>query len=218
VFTSRQPTHKWTSVKVASGGDAGHYTISCPSPTLCAFTTGTPNVFASENPARLGAWVSQTVDSASQSAQLTVISCPTTTTCIALDNAGNATIGHVAPPPTPAQIRAALRRHVSQIADRARIRSILRHRAYSTKFTAPAAGTLTEKWYRRRGKRKPALLAVGVFQFASGGPATISIKLPPSGRNLLPTARRSIWIAVQADFAPYVEPGVKLRKPIAIRK
>jgi hypothetical protein len=53
---------------------------------------------------------------------LTTVGCPSTSTCIALDNAGNAVIGHPTPPPTADQIRAALRQQISLIAKRARIR------------------------------------------------------------------------------------------------
>jgi hypothetical protein len=63
------------------------------------------------------AWANQTIDTFG----LTTVACPTTTTCIALDGLGNAMIGHLVPPPTSAQIGAALQSQISLIAKQVRL-------------------------------------------------------------------------------------------------
>ena len=236
VFTSPAPGRRpsrWSTVGVAAtGGWAGDYTISCPSRRLCVMTIGDQGVFASESPSDASTWVRQSIDSARVSpptcalatpaqcavpGQLTVVTCPTTTTCMALDNGGNAMTGRLLPPPGPARIRAALERYISQVARRARIGSLLRRRSFAATFIAPAAGTLHEQWYARRGRSRLVLLAALTTRSARGGSTRTILRLSAAGRRLLGSARRSVRITVQATFTPFLGSGASLRAELTIR-
>ena len=89
VVTSTTPTAGAQAWHVASIDDHRMWSVSCPSASLCVAVGDAPSsVFTSTNPAGgSAAWQATTVTGLTQGLQ--TISCPSTTSCVALDGGAN---------------------------------------------------------------------------------------------------------------------------------
>jgi len=152
---------------------------------------------------------------------VTGLSCPSISSCFAVDSAGNVLAG--GPPLTTAQIRALLLEHLIPGGTRAKIATVLNHGGYSFLFTAPSAGRLSISWLRvpRRAhlasQPKTVLIAAATKRFATAGRVRIKIKLTRRGKRLLEAAQR-VKLTAKATFTPRGRPSITALITFTLRR
>ncbi len=191
----------------------------CLSSTTCFVTGGGASLIATSDPTGpASAWNLQYTDPA---AAIASISCPTSSSCLAVDYSGNLIVGGdatpvVAVPPFPtapsppaaypaAQLRADIRAVLTAL-KRAHLGALLKPRGYRTRFTAPVAGritlTLDLTVSRPASTRHPPKILVATRSVNYSRPGELrrfAIKLNRTGRRLL-KHRQSATLQVTIRF------------------
>jgi hypothetical protein len=172
--------------------------VWCRSETLCLASGqgsgGETELVGSTNPAtRSPRWA------VTGFGDITAVSCPTATTCLAADNQGQVMQGV-----TVTGLSATLRRQVlgTRIP---KLATLLRDGGYKLRFASPLAGDLNVTW-RTRG----TVVASASRRFTAPQTESIRLRLTPSGRALLRGAGR---VAVSAAATYSTNTG-----PVAVQR
>jgi hypothetical protein len=171
--------------------------IECPSVAECiAFSSYFGEVVSATHPTGgASAW---TVTEADPGADLTSLSCPSASLCIAGDANGHVVVG-TGPGPkgvTRKTALAALSAAVPHVCARRHIATILRRGGCPTVFHAPDAGQFTVTWLGRNGE----ILASGQAEATGIGKLTVHVPLTDTGKRLLRQIHRDIHIRIKATF------------------
>jgi hypothetical protein len=124
--------------------------------------------------------------------------------------------------PTAAQVLAGLRSQLAPTGKRAKIRAILRHRAFSPAFTALTAGSVRIQWFAlRRGahlsKAKRVEVARGTRSYGAAGTRTVNLRLTRAGLRLLKRAKR-LKLTAKGTFVLPDGTGVAATKTFVLER
>jgi hypothetical protein len=198
---------KLVSVRPVSRAPGSVLSVSCASVLLCVAGNNFGDVITSTRPrGGAAAWGVTKIDSggAVGLTDLTGMSCPSPSLCIAVDSQGAAILGQAS---GRSQLKAELVRSlVPPRAWRTRGR-LIKQGGYAFSFDALTRGTGVIDWYYMRGsgtgrgKPQRVLVAAVTHDFAAGGPRMIKVKLTASGRHVLRSAA-SLHVTAQGSFRP----------------
>lgn len=161
---------------------------ACASTTTCFLADGDGDLLGSDDPAgSANAWKPLYHD---PGAVINVISCPTASSCFAVDSNGKLLIGAAAPP--PARIKAELHAMLLPL-KRARLGALLRRGGFRLSFEGPVAGhikltlDLAAHQHTRADRRSRLILIESTTQNyrRSGTTAHYAINLNRTGQRLL---------------------------------
>jgi len=126
------------------------------------------------------------------------------------------------PPPTTAQILAALQKQLLAALKKARRSGLLKHGSYSFSFTAPTGGKLEFLWYEKpkkgsktSAKPKPVLLARVRTTFGVVSSQTQKLRLTLAGRRALKKSKHP-KLTVEGVFVPAGGKAVTWSKTIVL--
>jgi len=165
--------------------------MGCASVSFCAavrtngqIAPANAEVVLTYNPLAGMEWTRAFIDGVGS---LSAISCPSSSLCVAVDESGNAVVGR---PPTPEGIRALVRAQLVPRGRPARIREVLRHRAFLLAFNPPVPGNVSIRWLLSRATRPhkhalPVVVARGQTYFAEPQPGAVALKLTRAGIRVL---------------------------------
>jgi hypothetical protein len=116
------------------------------------------------------------------------------------------------PPPTSAQILAALRKQLARAQHRARLSSLRKKGYYAFTVSVPAAGTLELVWYlapangQHSSNARSVTVAAATTSFSRAATKTISLRLTSQGRRLLEHSN-GLQLTLRGVFAqPHARP------------
>jgi len=178
VIVSTDPRNsraRWTSHDVNQQYSVGQ--IDCPSATLCVASIAS-QLLSTADPTGPGRW--QIAQLGSQGANwVSALSCQSTILCLAVSGP-NAFFGTPAPPPSSAQIAAAMRPQLVPATRARKTKSLLKAHSLTTSATSLSAGTWRVTWYA--GNRS---IASGNTRFPAAGTKTLKLRLTAAGQRLL---------------------------------
>jgi hypothetical protein len=134
------------------------------------------------------------------------ISCPSSSSCFAVDAAGRVVVGRRRLP-TRTEIRAALQRQIRPHGRAALIGALAQSRIFELPLTAPADGRIEIRWLlrvRRPGSRlrtKTLLVARAASVTSEGQSITLSLRMTSAGLAAL-VHRRHARVTAKAFFTP----------------
>jgi hypothetical protein len=163
--------------------------------------------------------------------------CASSTQCTAVDHLGREVTFNPAAPGTPTpvfianapaaasagptgtKVKASLGRILVPGGKAATIAAILRAGGFTFALTAPSAGTASIAWsvVPRAKHARPVVVATGRASFAKAGAARITVRLTPSGKQLLRNAK-TLTVTSKASFTPTGHAGVSVTKAFALRR
>jgi hypothetical protein len=192
----------------------------CVSSSLCFASDAVGDLLVSTNPNGTPAtWTpafsaTQTLDS-----PIVGLSCPSPSRCVALDEAGEVFVG--SPPATRAQTRHLLLTQLLPTGPDAAIGALISHNGYRSRFTAPAAGSLSISWYHisprthtRRSYR--TLIAASHDTFEQANITTLRIALTRTAKRFLERTRE-VKVTGQARFTPAVGKAITVSKTFELK-
>jgi hypothetical protein len=188
--------------------------ISCAAIAWCFAWDAHGNLFSSRHPAAgPDAWSEAHPDGSNVPAML---SCPSSSLCLELDNHGNLLVGQ--PTPSRARIRALLLKALGTSANNDTTIAELKRHGYRFSITAPAAGRLTVSLRTFRSRRDPSssLVATGHTSFANTKTSAFLLKLTLTGRRLLASVRDA-HLTATASLKPAEGPAVTAARPLTLR-
>jgi hypothetical protein len=236
VLTSQDPTggastwslRRATPRILAAPEPRSLYSLGCPSVSFCAGLQSASNTLLSSSEAALTyeplgstEWTRVVIDRVGSPS---AIACPTSSLCVAVDNAGNVVVGRMQPPPTRAQIQAALRVEITPRGRTSLIGALLRHRGFSLAFNPPTPGGVRIRWLLLpAGMRSPLsraralLIARGQRNFPETESAPIMLRLTKAGVAML-RRRNHVQLTTEAIFTPLGSHPVTATERFTLRR
>jgi hypothetical protein len=129
------------------------------------------------------------------------------------------------PPPTGAQIKAALRASMTPSGRRAKIAAIRAAAGFMLSFKALEAGTVIISWYKlpngaklasTKTSKRPLLVARGRRSFAAASVSRLKVSLTHAGEKLLAKSK-SLKLTAKGSFTPPGGPSTTATKTFTIR-
>jgi hypothetical protein len=169
----------------------------CQSVAMCFAAVGN-DLIASTNPPS-GTWATVYLGPKTKSDRaVTGLSCPTGSSCVAVNAFGQLLLG--AQLPTPRQIGSMLAKQLAPGDAQTRVTTLLKRDGCSSTLFSPTAGRLTITWKAAGHTRSDPVIARGAGTFRSSGTIKIKILLTAAGKRLI-RAAQTIRITATAKLS-----------------
>lgn len=226
VIVSQSPTGGPSAWRSANGltpyrstfGELGKSVVACPSVSRCVSVSETEaaTAYVTDDPLHGPIWTASQIDAGHS---LTGLACPSETTCVAVDNAGNVVVGE-ATTFSRTQLQKQLKDEITPHGSGSRIGALLAHRGCPLQFNMPSGGDVRLRWlFKPIAKHSRALLLAARSQYASaaGGPVTIRLNLSEAAIARL-RHTKALRLVAEGVFSPVTGPPIRATQDFTLRR